>query len=306
MGHSPALRDSASRGRTGGIRWCEDGRMLVSFDGVTPTVDATAFVAPNATLIGRVTLAPGSSVFYGAVLRGDTDSITIGEGSNVQDNVSMHTDAGIQLVVGTERQHRPQRGRARMRDRGRLPDRDGLGRAQPRGHRCRARSSRPVRSCSRTPLCRPARSSRGSPRRCGAPLTDEEIEGVRANAAALCRAGRAPPRPRLARNESDDDHRQHRDPDDGRTDPAIAARRSTGDGGDARGERAEQGQTRDLQQRPAKAPATTTRMAAITAARARSRSPRSASVGVWGSAAGRWAVFVSGNGVIIVAAPRRS
>ena len=74
--------------------------MLVSFDDVTPTVDATAFVAPNATLIGRVTLAPGSSVFYGAVLRGDTDSITIGEGSNVQDNVSMHTDAGIQLVVG--------------------------------------------------------------------------------------------------------------------------------------------------------------------------------------------------------------
>jgi carbonic anhydrase/acetyltransferase-like protein (isoleucine patch superfamily) len=75
--------------------------MQLSFNGVSPRVDATAFVAPNATLIGRVTLAAGSSVFYGAVLRGDTDSISIGAGSNVQDNVSMHTDTGIQLVVGS-------------------------------------------------------------------------------------------------------------------------------------------------------------------------------------------------------------
>jgi carbonic anhydrase/acetyltransferase-like protein (isoleucine patch superfamily) len=74
--------------------------MMLSFDGHTPAVDATAFVAPNATLIGRVTLAADSSVFYGSVLRGDTDSISIGAGSNVQDNVSMHTDEGIQLVVG--------------------------------------------------------------------------------------------------------------------------------------------------------------------------------------------------------------
>jgi carbonic anhydrase/acetyltransferase-like protein (isoleucine patch superfamily) len=75
--------------------------LLVTFDGQTPAVDATAFVAPNATLIGRVTLAAGSSVFYGSVLRGDTDSIFIGERSNVQDNVSMHTDSGLQLVVGS-------------------------------------------------------------------------------------------------------------------------------------------------------------------------------------------------------------
>jgi carbonic anhydrase/acetyltransferase-like protein (isoleucine patch superfamily) len=74
--------------------------MLIEFDGVTPTVDASAFVAPNATLIGRVILAADASVFYGAVIRGDTDSITIGPGSNVQDNVSMHTDSGISLVVG--------------------------------------------------------------------------------------------------------------------------------------------------------------------------------------------------------------
>jgi carbonic anhydrase/acetyltransferase-like protein (isoleucine patch superfamily) len=75
--------------------------LIIPFDGVTPTVDATAFVAPNATLIGRVTLGRDSSVFYGAVLRGDTDSISIGAGSNVQDNVSMHTDVGIKLVIGS-------------------------------------------------------------------------------------------------------------------------------------------------------------------------------------------------------------
>jgi carbonic anhydrase/acetyltransferase-like protein (isoleucine patch superfamily) len=74
--------------------------LIVSFDGHTPAVDTSAFVAPNATLIGNVTLAAGSSVFYGCVLRADTDSISIGAGSNVQDNVSMHTDAGLQLVVG--------------------------------------------------------------------------------------------------------------------------------------------------------------------------------------------------------------
>jgi carbonic anhydrase/acetyltransferase-like protein (isoleucine patch superfamily) len=75
--------------------------MIVSFDGHLPAVDVTAFVAPTATLIGRVTLGANSSVFYGAVLRGDTDSISIGAGSNVQDNVSMHTDVGLQLVVGS-------------------------------------------------------------------------------------------------------------------------------------------------------------------------------------------------------------
>jgi carbonic anhydrase/acetyltransferase-like protein (isoleucine patch superfamily) len=75
--------------------------MIVPFDGHTPVVDATAFVAPNATLIGAVTLAADSSVFYGCVLRADTDSISIGSGSNVQDNVSMHTDEGLRLVVGS-------------------------------------------------------------------------------------------------------------------------------------------------------------------------------------------------------------
>jgi carbonic anhydrase/acetyltransferase-like protein (isoleucine patch superfamily) len=75
--------------------------LIIPFDGVSPTVDPSAFVAQNATIIGAVTLAERSSVFYGAVLRADTDAIVIGAGSNVQDNVSMHTDVGIRLVVGS-------------------------------------------------------------------------------------------------------------------------------------------------------------------------------------------------------------
>jgi carbonic anhydrase/acetyltransferase-like protein (isoleucine patch superfamily) len=58
------------------------------------------FVAPNATLIGSVTLENEASVWFNAVLRGDNDVITIGEGSNVQDGSVLHTDSGIPLVVG--------------------------------------------------------------------------------------------------------------------------------------------------------------------------------------------------------------
>jgi carbonic anhydrase/acetyltransferase-like protein (isoleucine patch superfamily) len=74
--------------------------LLIPFDGTDPTVSETAFIAANATLIGAVTVGSDSSVFYGAVLRADTDSITIGAGSNVQDNVSIHTDRGLKLSIG--------------------------------------------------------------------------------------------------------------------------------------------------------------------------------------------------------------
>jgi carbonic anhydrase/acetyltransferase-like protein (isoleucine patch superfamily) len=75
--------------------------MNLTFAGRVPIVDASAFVASNATLIGAVTLAPQSSVFYGAVLRGDRDSITIGARSNLQDNVTVHGDPGSPVVIGS-------------------------------------------------------------------------------------------------------------------------------------------------------------------------------------------------------------
>lgn len=72
----------------------------IDFDGTSPQVPETAWVAPNATLIGDVSLADRSSVFYGAVLRADMDSISIGERSNIQDGCVVHTDTGFPTVVG--------------------------------------------------------------------------------------------------------------------------------------------------------------------------------------------------------------
>jgi len=74
--------------------------IIVPFKGVGPTVAASAWVAPNATLAGAVTLGERASVFYGAVLRGDMDSITIGDDTNLQDNVTVHVDTGVPTVVG--------------------------------------------------------------------------------------------------------------------------------------------------------------------------------------------------------------
>lgn len=60
-----------------------------------------SWVAPNATLVGKVKLEPGASVWFGAVLRGDNELIHIGENSNVQDGTVMHTDMGYPLNIGT-------------------------------------------------------------------------------------------------------------------------------------------------------------------------------------------------------------
>lgn len=64
-----------------------------------PQTEAAAFVAPNATVCGRVVLEEGSSVWYGAVLRGDLEEIRIGPGCNVQDNCVLHADPGLPCVL---------------------------------------------------------------------------------------------------------------------------------------------------------------------------------------------------------------
>ena len=74
--------------------------LIVAYSGTSPTVAGSAWVAPNATLIGGVTLGERASVFYGAVLRADVDTITIGNDTNLQDNVTMHCDAGQPTSVG--------------------------------------------------------------------------------------------------------------------------------------------------------------------------------------------------------------
>ena len=76
--------------------------VLVPFGGMTPDVQDDAYVAAAAVLVGRVRLGASASVWFNAVLRADSEPITIGDGSNVQDNVSCHVDAGFPLTVGRD------------------------------------------------------------------------------------------------------------------------------------------------------------------------------------------------------------
>jgi carbonic anhydrase/acetyltransferase-like protein (isoleucine patch superfamily) len=69
-------------------------------DGIKPDVAPDAWVADTARVIGDVVLEAGSSIWFGAVLRGDTDRITVGEGSNIQDGSVLHADEGVPLTVG--------------------------------------------------------------------------------------------------------------------------------------------------------------------------------------------------------------
>ena len=73
---------------------------VLSLGDAEPRVPTTAFVAPGARLIGDVTLGEAASVWYNAVLRGDSAPIVIGAGSNLQDNVTVHVDAGSGVVLG--------------------------------------------------------------------------------------------------------------------------------------------------------------------------------------------------------------
>jgi carbonic anhydrase/acetyltransferase-like protein (isoleucine patch superfamily) len=66
----------------------------------TPRVDSSAWVAPNATVVGDVTIGAEVGIWYAAVVRGDTGSISIGARSNIQDNCSLHADPGSPLRVG--------------------------------------------------------------------------------------------------------------------------------------------------------------------------------------------------------------
>ncbi|MFJ8792326.1 gamma carbonic anhydrase family protein [Streptomyces sp. NPDC102462] len=74
--------------------------LIVGIGGREPRIDSGAFVAPTASVIGDVTLHAGASVWYGAVLRGDVERITVGASANVQDNVTLHADPGFPVSVG--------------------------------------------------------------------------------------------------------------------------------------------------------------------------------------------------------------
>lgn len=65
-------------------------------------VGKDVFIAPNATLIGDITLGDNCSVWYGAILRADADKIVVGARTNIQDGVIFHTDPGVTIAVGEE------------------------------------------------------------------------------------------------------------------------------------------------------------------------------------------------------------
>ncbi|MFG2954099.1 gamma carbonic anhydrase family protein [Streptomyces sp. NPDC048291] len=74
--------------------------LIVGIGGREPKIEDDVFVAPTASVIGDVTLRAGASVWYGAVVRGDVEKITVGARANVQDNVTLHADPGFPVTVG--------------------------------------------------------------------------------------------------------------------------------------------------------------------------------------------------------------
>ncbi|EOM76767.1 gamma carbonic anhydrase family protein [Rhodococcus rhodnii] len=74
--------------------------MIVKLGDAAPQIAETAWVADNATVVGRVTIAAGVGVYYSAVIRGDMEAIEIGEGTNIQDGAVLHADPGKPLVIG--------------------------------------------------------------------------------------------------------------------------------------------------------------------------------------------------------------
>jgi carbonic anhydrase/acetyltransferase-like protein (isoleucine patch superfamily) len=74
--------------------------LIVAVADRRPSIDATAWIAPTASIVGAVSLGPGASVWYGAVLRADDDEIVVGRDSNIQDGAVLHPDPGYACHVG--------------------------------------------------------------------------------------------------------------------------------------------------------------------------------------------------------------
>lgn len=74
--------------------------LLRSYQGKTPRLGKPRFIAPNATIVGDVTLGDGSSVWYGAVIRSDLNPIRIGRDCNVQDNATIHSNRNSVATLG--------------------------------------------------------------------------------------------------------------------------------------------------------------------------------------------------------------
>ena len=76
--------------------------MIVTYKGKTPALDGSVFLAENATVIGDVQIGEDSSVWFGAVIRGDNEPIVVGRRTSVQDNATLHCDPGHPLTIGDD------------------------------------------------------------------------------------------------------------------------------------------------------------------------------------------------------------
>lgn len=74
--------------------------MRIALGGDKPEVDETAWIAPNATVIGRTTLGADVGVWYSTVIRADVEAITVGARTNIQDGCVLHADPGFPLTIG--------------------------------------------------------------------------------------------------------------------------------------------------------------------------------------------------------------
>lgn len=70
-----------------------------SLDGMAPAIDPTAWIAPGAVVVGRVSVGARASIWYGSVLRADDDEITVGPGCNIQDQCCLHVDPGEPVIL---------------------------------------------------------------------------------------------------------------------------------------------------------------------------------------------------------------
>ena len=75
-------------------------KMILPYRGKAPVIDPTVFLAPMAAVIGDVTIGAGSSVWFGAVVRGDFQPITIGQNTNIQDNATIHVMRDVPVHIG--------------------------------------------------------------------------------------------------------------------------------------------------------------------------------------------------------------
>lgn len=76
--------------------------MIITYKGKTPALDGTVFMADNVTAIGDVTVGEDSSLWFGAVLRGDNEPIKVGRRTSIQDNATLHCDPGHPLTIGDD------------------------------------------------------------------------------------------------------------------------------------------------------------------------------------------------------------